>query len=163
MKRWDVDMADNPTGYLMEALGHVLVSMVSMSPHITEVQNMPEMKSDALNVRVEYSGKYTGELGLIMEHPLASRIAAHILGLGDANDVLDDMIEDAVRELMNVVCGHFVTLMYGYTPVLKVSIPRVFRLGGTACNMLMTNPNVCTFTVDGAPMLGQVKLRQDPS
>ena len=38
------------------------------------------MKGDAFNIRIEYSGKHAGELRLIMERPLASQIAARILG-----------------------------------------------------------------------------------
>ncbi len=152
-------MGDNPFEYLMEALGHVLVSMVSMSPRRTEAKDMPEMTGDAFNVRIEYSGKHAGELGLIMERPLASQIAARILGMGSTDDVYDDMIEDAVRELINVVCGHFVTLIYGYTPVLKFSMPKVFLLGSPACNALLTNPNVCTIMVDDFPLLGFVRVR----
>lgn len=152
-------MADKPSEYLTEALGHVLVSMVSMSPCIMKGQDMPEMKSDALNVRIEYSGEHRGELGLILEKPLASRFAARILGLDDPHEVYDDMIEDALKELLNVVCGHFVTLMYGYAPVMKISLPRVFTIGSAACNMLRTNPNVCTFMVDEAPLIGQIRIR----
>jgi chemotaxis protein CheY-P-specific phosphatase CheC len=152
-------MSENPAGYLMEALGHVLLTMVSMSPCPTEASAMPEITGEALNVRIEYSGRHSGELGLIMERPLATRIASRILGLENENDIFDDMMEDAIRELINVVCGHFVTLMFGYTPVLKVSIPKVFRLDGAACTMLMSNPNICTFMVDGFPLLGQVKPR----
>jgi chemotaxis protein CheY-P-specific phosphatase CheC len=150
---------ENPIPYLTEALGHVLVSMVSMSPLQMEVMKMPDMKTDALNVRVEYSGKHNGELGLIMEHPLALHIAARILGVENITDVSDEMIEDAIRELINVVCGHFVTLMYGYTPVLKLSIPKVTRVGYAVCNLLMTKPDACTFLVEESPLIGQVKLR----
>lgn len=149
----------NPIPYLTEALGHVLVSMVSMSPLQTEVMHMPDMKTDALNVRVEYSGKHNGELGLIMEQPLALLIAARILGAESTADVSEEMIEDAIRELINVVCGHFVTLMYGYTPVLKLSIPRVTRVGYAVCNLLMTKTDVCTFLVEESPLIGQVKLK----
>jgi hypothetical protein len=50
-------------------------------------------------------------------------------------------------------------MMYGYTPVMKVSIPKVTQIGKSVCNLLMSNPDVCTFTVDEAPVLGQVKFR----
>lgn len=152
-------MAENPSEYLTESLGHVLVSMVSMSPRIMNGSDLPEMKSDALNVRIEYGGEHKGELGLIMEKPLASRFAARILGLENPQDVYDDMIEDALKELLNVVCGHFLTLMYGYAPILKISLPRVFTIGSAACNVLRNNPNVCTFMVEEAPLIGQVRLR----
>lgn len=152
-------MTENPSEHLTEALAHVLVSMVAVSPRVTAAADMPEMKTDALNVRIEYTGEHKGELGLILEKPMASRFAAHILGLASPGDVHDDMIEDALKELLNVVCGHFVTLLYGYAPVLKISLPRVFTIGSSACNMLRTSSGVCTFTVDGEPMMGQVRVR----
>lgn len=152
-------MPDTPSQYLTEALSHVLLSMVSLSPRITDAADMPEVKGDALNVRIEYSGEHAGELGLIIEKPLAVLMAARILGMDNTKDVYDDMIEDALRELLNVVCGHFVTLMYGYTPVLKISLPKVFAIGSAVCNVLRTNPNVCTFMVDDSPLLGQVKVK----
>ncbi len=154
-----MSMMENPSEHLTEALAHALVSMVAMSPRVTDAADMPEMKTDALNVRIEYSGEHKGELGLIMEKPLAVQFAARILGLGHPGDVYDDMVEDALKELLNVVCGHFLTLMYGYAPVLKISLPRVFSIGAAVCNVLRTNPNVCTFTVEGAPLLGQIRIR----
>jgi len=150
---------DTPSQYLTEALSHVLLSMVSLSPRITDAADMPEVKGDALNVRIEYSGEHAGELGLIIEKPLAVLMAARILGMEQTKDVYDDMIEDALRELLNVVCGHFVTLMYGYMPVLKISLPKVFTIGSAVCNVLRTNPNVCTFMVEDSPLLGQVKVK----
>jgi chemotaxis protein CheY-P-specific phosphatase CheC len=152
-------MPDTPSQYLTEALSHVLMSMVSLSPRIMDAADMPEVKSDALNVRIEYTGEHAGELGLIIEKPLATLMAARILGMEQTKDVYDDMIEDALRELLNVVCGHFVTLMYGYTPVLKISLPKVFTIGSAVCNVLRTNPNVCTFMVEDSPLLGQVKVK----
>ncbi len=152
-------MPDTPSQYLTEALSHVLMSMVSLSPRVMEAADMPEVKGDALNVRIEYTGEHAGELGLIIEKPLATLMAARILGLAHTKDVYDDMIEDALRELLNVVCGHFVTLMYGYTPVLKISLPKVFTIGSAVCNVLRTNPNVCTFMVEDSPLLGQVKVK----
>jgi len=69
------------------------------------------------------------------------------------------LIEDALKELANVVCGHFVTLMYGYTSVFKISIPRVLLIGSAACNMLKTNPDVSTFVVESHPLLATVRIR----
>jgi chemotaxis protein CheY-P-specific phosphatase CheC len=152
-------MPDTPSQYLTEALSHVLMSMVSLSPRVMEAADMPEVKGDALNVRIEYTGEHAGELGLIIEKPLATLMAARILGMEHTKDVYDDMIEDALRELLNVVCGHFVTLMYGYAPVLKISLPKVFTIGSAVCNVLRTNPNVCTFMVEDSPLLGQVKVK----
>ena len=57
-----------------------------MPPRDAEAADMPEMKADAPNVRIEYSGEHKGERGLIMERPLAVRFAARILWRGHPGD-----------------------------------------------------------------------------
>lgn len=150
-------MAEIPNEFFMEALGQVLVSMVSMPVHATDAENMRELKGEALNIQIEYSGEHTGEISLVMEHSLASRIAARILGIG--SDINNEMVEDTAREIINVVCGHFITLMYGYTSVARVSIPKVNRIGSTEYNMMLKNPGVCSFMVEDSPMLGKITVR----
>jgi hypothetical protein len=116
-----MSMTENPSEHLTEALAHALVSMVAMSPRVTDAADMPEMKADALNVRIEYSGEHRGELGLIMERPLAVRFAlARILwvsGTRESGTSMTIMVEDALKELLiTVVCGHFLTLIVRVMP-----------------------------------------------
>ncbi len=150
-------MAESPNEFFIEALGHVFVSMASMPLHQTDAGNMPELKGEALNIQIEFSGKHAGELFLVVEDSLASRIAARILGMENGLSV--EMIEDAARELINVVCGHFITLMYGYTAIVRVSIPKVLRIGSTAFNLMLNSPDVCTFMVEESPILGRINLK----
>lgn len=146
--------------YLAEALGHVFVSMAGLPVRSLEADMTPDMRSDALNVKIEFTGGGSGEIGIVMERPLASLVTCRILGRSDAPSPSEDtLIEDALKELANVVCGHFVTLMYGYTSVFKISIPRVLLIGSAACNMLKTNPDVSTFVVESHPLLATVRIR----
>lgn len=146
-------------GYLSEALGQIFLSMASLPVQPVEGANLPDMRSDAFNVRIEFSGERSGELGIITERPLASTITGRILGLSETHGIDDAMIHDALKELANVVCGHFVTLMFGYTAVFRIFLPRVFSLGSAACNALKNNPNVCAFLVEGQPIMATVRLR----
>jgi len=150
-------MADNPNEFFIEALGHVLVSMVSMPVKVTDIAHLPELRGEALNVQIEFSGRHAGALCLIIEYSLMSRIAARILGI--EGEILSEMVEDAARELINVVCGNFVTLMYGYSSIVRVSIPRISRMGSTAYNLMLENPDMCSFIVEGSPMLGKISAR----
>lgn len=150
-------MAENPKEFFIEALGHVFFSMVSLPLHQMDAGNLPEIKGEALNIQIEFSGKHAGEICLVMDDSLASRIAARILGM--ENGLLAEMVEDAARELINVVCGHFITLMYGYTSIVRVSIPKVLRMGSAAYTLMLNSPDVCTFMVEESPILGRIKLK----
>jgi chemotaxis protein CheY-P-specific phosphatase CheC len=145
--------------YLTDALGQVMVSMVSLPVHPVDPPSLPDMKTDAFNVRIEFTGEHTGELSIIMERPLASLITCSILGIEDTRDADDAMIEDALKELANVVCGHFVTLMFGYTPVFRISLPRVLTIGSAACNMLRNNPLVASLVAGTEPLMAIARLK----
>jgi CheY-specific phosphatase CheX len=151
-------MEEYSSKYFIKAVDRVLGHMASMSCRVTDSYEMPKMHNEALNVSINYRGDHSGELGLIMERPLAARITCRTLGLENDFDVLDEMIEDVMRELINVTCGQFVTLMYGNRIAFKVSVPRVFRIGSKVCNMLFSNPDAYTFIIDEEPVLATVKL-----
>jgi len=146
-------------GFLSESIGHVFLSLVSLPVRNAENGAIPDMRTDAFNVRIEFTGERSGELGIIVERPLAYLLTGRILGLSDTQGLDDAMIEDALKELANVVCGHFVTLMFGYASVFRILLPRVFSIGCIACNALKNKEDVCSFTVDGHPMMAMVRLR----
>lgn len=143
-----------------QAVEEVLASMVSMTIRDTAAQNLPRIENPALNVRIEYRGEYSGEIGIILGNDLASRIARQFLGMDSENDLLDDMVEDSARELLNVICGHFLTLKYGKRPIMKISVPRLFSISPALFTILSTNENVSSFMVDDLPLLGMVRLKE---
>jgi chemotaxis protein CheY-P-specific phosphatase CheC len=142
-----------------QAIEEVLASMVSMTLRDAYAQDLPQIETSALNVRIEYQGEHSGEISIILGDDLASLIARRFLGMDDESDILDDMIEDSARELVNVICGHFVTMKYGEKPIMKISIPRLFSISPALFNILSTNEDISPFMVDDLPMLGLVRLK----
>ena len=141
------------------AIEEVLASMVSMTLHDADAQDLPQIERSALNVRIEYKGEHSGEISIILGDNLASRIARRFLGMDNESDLLDDMIEDSARELANVICGHFVTRKYGEKPIMKISVPVLFSISPALFKILSTNEDISSFMVDDLPMLGMVRLK----
>lgn len=133
--------------------------MVSMTLSDADSQDLPLTEKPALNVRIEYQGEHSGEISIILGEDLASRIARRFLGMDNESDILNDMIEDSARELANVICGHFVTLKYGESPIMKISVPRLFPISPALFGILSTNEDFSSFMVDDQPMLGLVRLK----
>lgn len=140
-----------------QAIEEVLASMVSMSLRDATAKDLPPIENSALNVRIEYRGEHSGEISIILGDNLASRITKAFLGMDNESDLLDDMIEDSARELLNVICGHFVTIKYGEKPIIKISVPRLFSISPALFNILSINEDISSFMVDDLPMLGLVR------
>jgi len=152
-------MKDTTKQCLKQAIVEVLASMVSMTLHDADAQDLPTIEKPALNVRIEYQGEHSGEISIILGEDLASRIARRFLGMDSESDILNDMIEDTAHELANIICGHFVTLKYGEKPIMKISVPRLFPISPALFGILSTNEDFSSFMVDDQPMLGLVRLK----
>jgi hypothetical protein len=58
-------------------------------------------------------------------------LAANLLGIDADDDTATAQGEDAVKEFMNIVCGQFVTSVYGRDDVFNLSIPQIVGLPET--------------------------------
>jgi CheY-specific phosphatase CheX len=74
---------------------------------------------------VRYDGAESGRLTCWCTRQFAIQLAANLLGTDpDDAEALTDA-EDALQELLNVLCGNLVTAWYGDTAVFNLSIPSV--------------------------------------
>jgi CheY-specific phosphatase CheX len=64
----------------------------------------PIRDADALAVLVEFTGAGRGTMALQLQAGLASSFAANMIGQDTPPD--DQAVEDAARELLNVLCGN---------------------------------------------------------
>ncbi len=143
-----------------QAVISVVAAMTGMSAEVIEARDIPPFEIPLINARIAYSGPYSGDLGLMIEQPLAELIGMHMLGFGPGEHLIQDMIDDAVKELLNVVCGRFLTLMFGSKPVFSLNIPQAFPLGAQVCNALVQNSPLLAFRVEGYTIIGNVRMKK---
>jgi len=152
-------MPGKPEVNLARALESVIDTMASLPVETIDPRDLPDMEASLVHAHISFAGENSGEIGLLFDPDLASLLAARILGLEAKDQLLDDMVEDAVKELLNVVCGQFLTLSFGETPVFSLSVPHVFQLGAPACRALLKGPHVIAFLVNGYTLLGHTRIR----
>ncbi|MCD6569263.1 MAG: chemotaxis protein CheX [Deltaproteobacteria bacterium] len=154
-------MENDPQKILEEVAAHVLESMAFMFADVVERDEIPGIEDTYFHAQIEFAGHSTGKIGLVFLPELAADIAVNVLGIEPEEIALDDVdntIEDAVAEVLNVVCGQFLTSMFGDKPVFELSVPHVSKLDSKACNDLLRSSDTVAFMIDDAPMLGYVKL-----
>jgi CheY-specific phosphatase CheX len=74
---------------------------------------------------IEFTGPVKGKLTLQCEEALAQALAANLLGT-DCNDFqTQNGAWDALAELLNVVCGNLVTVLYDAKKPFSLSAPQI--------------------------------------
>ena len=88
----------------------------------------PEEASPAngtmVSASVGFEGEYNGTVAISVSEPLLSAIAANMLGASDAAGLLPAQLEDALKELANVLGGPIVAAMAGSRPVPRLLPPK---------------------------------------
>src|SRR5690606_31058273 len=77
---------------------------------VEEITVNPEPWVEA---RMEFVGDVRGDLAVVVPRRLQPQIAANILGADSVSAYGQDVLDDALRELLNVVCGHVILALAG--------------------------------------------------
>lgn len=107
------------------------------------------LQPDRLNVSLEFKGPVSGAMVLSVSPGAAHEITANVLGGDSADDVSAQQCEDAVKELLNVMCGQFLLQAYGGDVLFELTAPGVTRLA--ACPS--SDWTISTLDVDGDPVV----------
>ena len=75
----------------------------------------PEDTRELATVRVRFSGPLCGGMQLSLSRPVLAELAGNMLGADDASALSADEQHDALRELVNVICGNLLPLIGGNT------------------------------------------------
>jgi CheY-specific phosphatase CheX len=81
-----------------------------------------------LQARIRYQGTHRGMLQLRCDGRFAAILAGNLLGVDSADAAAEQQRLDALKELMNVVCGNLVTTLYGTEALFELTIPEITPL-----------------------------------
>jgi CheY-specific phosphatase CheX len=76
-------------------------------------------------VRVRFSGPLCGGMQLSLSRPVLAELAGNMLGADDATALSADEQHDALRELVNIICGNLLPLIGGKNAEFHIQTPFV--------------------------------------
>ena len=123
-----------------------------------EQQSEPAANYDWLETRIGYRGPDCGNLRFRCPAQLCVRLAANLLGIDPNDGHAAGVSQDAAKEFMNVVCGHFVTTTYGTEKVFNLTIPETRPMDQPPDLWVADGEQIATVAVDGFPI--QLEYRQ---
>ncbi len=103
--------------------------------------------------QMQFEGVMNGLVVIICGHELLEQVCGNVLGLGFGEEVSEAELLDALRELTNVLTGHFLTEAYGDDVVFDIVAPKTQSVGvETLEKVLAIKPCRC-FLGDDNPVL----------
>lgn len=106
-----------------------------------------------LQAYITFSGHQTGLISITMPEDICTEIAANILGMEPEDEQVKEQGEDAILEMLNILCGQFLTAVEGEKPVFDLSVPMMSRLSYEDWTILKTQQNTAVTLIDRDPVL----------
>ncbi|MBI5579404.1 MAG: chemotaxis protein CheX [Deltaproteobacteria bacterium] len=93
---------------------------------------VPDDMSELVIVRVRFSGPLCGAMQLSLSRSVLAELAGNMLGADDGSALSADEQNDALRELINVICGNLLPMIGGDTAEFNIQTPFIPAAGASA-------------------------------
>jgi CheY-specific phosphatase CheX len=87
-----------------------------------------QWKGEYLHSTITFDGPSQGALTITAPEPLCRDIAGNTLGEMDTDDISAETCEDALKEMLNIICGEFVAELYGTKVLVNLTVPSMTRI-----------------------------------
>ncbi len=110
--------------------------------------------SIVFTVFISYKGDRAGAIILIVSAETAKILAYNILGIDeDEEDLPFESSMDALKELLNTICGQFITSRYGDEPVFDLTVPETKIISLDEWQESVDSGNFLSLNVEDEPIL----------
>ncbi len=146
-------MSEKAVDILKEVFTEVLEKQAFMFAVSADRSEFPSEALECVSTEIGFSGNCNGEIHMTVPEHLAVELAANIIGLDVDDDAVDEKALDALREILNIVCGNFITRLYGNTVDMSQTIPETSRKNPNYWAGLLKCSGTQCFLVDDIPVM----------
>lgn len=111
-----------------------------------------------LAASVSFAGAAMGRISLAVPAPMAAELASNFLGCEPDDPAAAAAAADACKEILNIVCGHLLTDLYGPTPVFDLGVLEAGPLAAGAASDWVAAEGGMALSVEGSPVLLRVEI-----
>ena len=101
---------------------------------------------------LRYAGPLCGSLGMIAPPSLARSIAANLYG-AETGEVTEEQAQDALKELLNIICGDYLHETSGDEPIFDLTAPGLESLAIEEALQRAAGRPRAVLDVEGMPMM----------
>ncbi|MGB2984488.1 MAG: chemotaxis protein CheX [Phycisphaerae bacterium] len=109
----------------------------------------PSLDARWLETTIGYEGPMSGTLRFHCTREFSELLTSNLLGVDPEDDHATSEADDAVKEFMNILCGHYITALHGTEDVFNVTIPQIRELPEPPALVDDSDPDTATLSVNG--------------
>ena len=119
----------------------------------------PEDGGLLMRSSISFLGPCSGSIKIAMPETVCDLVAENILGLEDGQaSSMREEAKDVIAELLNVLCGQFLTAIEGDKPVFNLSVPEILIIDEAQWNSLRDEPGCRAIAIENFPILVSLEL-----
>lgn len=145
---------------LDETLCEVLEKQAFLFAEETESGDVPPQTGKMLSARITFAGTFSGTISLYVTETMCCEIAANFLGVDADAPGIATKAPDALKEILNVVCGNFLTAAAGDGPVFDLTVPQASEHAGDEWSRVLAIPGIMTYVVDEYAVACHLEMQQ---
>ena len=144
----------NANEILIKVCCDVFESLSFMFGEAIDLDEVDSESESFINVSISYKGDRAGAIILIVSAETAKILAYNILGIDeDEEDLPFESSMDALKELLNTICGQFITSRYGDEPVFDLTVPETKIISLDEWQESVDSGNFLSLNVEDEPIL----------
>lgn len=156
-------MKTNPMEALRDGFCEAVETLAFMFAEPANKDDLHAQGSEFIEVKMGFAGGMQGAMALVVPAEMPVRIAANVLGMEPDDEFVVERGIDAVKEVLNVTCGRFLTLYAGEKPVFDLSVPETATWSAQQWQAMLAEPGTLAFLVDDMPVLLALSMKGDPA
>jgi CheY-specific phosphatase CheX len=146
-------MADDRGPVLFEVITGVLETQAFMFADECPAGDLETESASFLHASMTFEGPVRGRIGVMAPVEFCVALAASMLGVEPEEGAAAEGAADALKELLNVVCGQVLTTLHGADPVFRLSIPAAEEADRTGWDAARSREGTIGFLVDESPAI----------
>lgn len=118
---------------------------------------LPLRGRDFLCASVRFAGPFSGWITLYAAPSFGVLTAANVLGV-EQKAVTSEQAEDALKELVHVVCGELLEALAGRDVLFEPETPALQNVTASVCRAAVNRPGALTMLVEQEPLILEAAL-----
>jgi CheY-specific phosphatase CheX len=152
-------MSNEEFEILTQVFCDVLEKQAFMFAEPSEKDQMPRDVENCVSTEIGFDGDSTGFIKCTVPSNLAIELASNIIGMDLGEDNPEEKANDAIKELLNITCGNFITEKFGNEAQISPTIPESQDMDSADWKSFIQDENSLAFIVDEIPLFISLNIQ----
>jgi chemotaxis protein CheY-P-specific phosphatase CheC len=142
-------MGKNSQTVIDEVFCKVLEKQAFLFPDKTPADELPPQSGNMLYAHISFSGApANGEIKFYAPEVMCQEIAANFLGIEADSPEAASKALDSLMEMLNMVCGNFLTDFAGEEAVFDLTVPSAAPISKEEWSAVLSRPDALCYCAD---------------